>query len=44
MNEVELIKYEKLASLNNEDAIFMLANHYQEDGGEGCERTAPGGL
>ena len=32
MNEVELIKYEKLASLNNEDAIFMLANHYQEDG------------
>lgn len=32
MNEIDLIKYEKLASLNNEDAIFMLANHYQEEG------------
>ena len=32
MNEIDLIKYEKLASLNNEYAIFMLANHYQEEG------------
>ena len=32
MNENDLAKYEKLASLNNEDAIFLLANHYQEKG------------
>lgn len=32
MNENDLIKYEKLASLNNEDAVFLLANHYQEKG------------
>ena len=30
MDEIELIKYEKLASLNNEDAIFMLATYYQD--------------
>jgi TPR repeat protein len=30
MDEIDLIKYEKLASLNDEDAIFMLADHYQE--------------
>jgi len=32
MNEIDLIKYEKLASLGNEDAIYLLANHYQEKG------------
>ena len=31
MDEIDLIKYEKLASLNDEDAIYMLANHYQEN-------------
>lgn len=30
MDENELVKYEKLASLNNEDAIYMLARHYQD--------------
>lgn len=30
MNENDLSKYEKLASLNNEDAIFELANYYQD--------------
>ena len=30
MNEEELIKYERLASLNNEDAIYLLARHYQD--------------
>ena len=32
MDEIELIKYQKLASLNNEDAIYMLASHYQDKG------------
>lgn len=32
MDEIDFIKYEKLASLNDEDAIYMLASHYQENG------------
>ncbi|MCR5308795.1 MAG: sel1 repeat family protein [Bacilli bacterium] len=32
MDEIDLIKYQKLALLNNEDAIFMLASHYQDKG------------
>ena len=32
MNEIELFKYEKLASLGNEDAIYMLATYYQDKG------------
>lgn len=32
MDETDLIKYEKLASLGNEDAIYMLASHYQKMG------------
>ena len=30
MDENDLVKYEKLASLNNEDAIYLLARHYQD--------------
>lgn len=32
MEEIDLVRYERLAALNNEDAIFILANHYQSQG------------
>ena len=32
MDEIDIVKYEKLASLNNEEAIYMLAGYYQERG------------
>lgn len=32
MKDIDLIKYEKLAALNNEDAIYALVNYYQSLG------------
>lgn len=32
MNNIDLAKYENLALLGNEEAIFMLANYYQDEG------------
>lgn len=32
MDEIDIIRYEKLASLQNEEAIYILAGHYQDKG------------